>query len=112
MLAAQLERVLVSAPCCHGQPDREQAEGDEAGRYQILGLGMARVRDGRIVERWALLDSDAIRAQLRSKIRGSRRGALGPRIGDDVTTRDPNGNRDGAGRRREPRVPYSDRDPL
>jgi ketosteroid isomerase-like protein len=32
--------------------------------YEILGLDMIRVRDGKIVEHWALLDSDAMRAQL------------------------------------------------
>lgn len=33
-------------------------------RYEILGMDMVRVRNGRVVEHWALLDSDAMRAQL------------------------------------------------
>jgi predicted ester cyclase len=33
-------------------------------RYAILGLDMVRVRNGRIVEHWALLDADAMRSQL------------------------------------------------
>jgi ketosteroid isomerase-like protein len=33
-------------------------------RYEVLGLDMVRVRDGRIVEHWALRDSDAVRHQL------------------------------------------------
>jgi predicted ester cyclase len=33
-------------------------------RYEVLGLDMVRVRDGRVVEHWALLDSAAMRAQL------------------------------------------------
>ncbi|MFI7275412.1 ester cyclase [Streptomyces sp. NPDC049879] len=32
--------------------------------YAVLGMDMVRVRDGRIVEHWALRDSDAIRDQL------------------------------------------------
>jgi predicted ester cyclase len=33
-------------------------------RYQILGMDMVRVRNGKVVEHWALLDQDAMRAQL------------------------------------------------
>lgn len=33
-------------------------------RYEILGLDMVRVRNGKVVEHWALLDADAMRAQL------------------------------------------------
>ena len=33
-------------------------------RYEITGIDMVRVRDGKIVEHWALLDSDAMRHQL------------------------------------------------
>jgi predicted ester cyclase len=33
-------------------------------RYEVLGLDMVRVRNGKVVEHWALLDSDAMRAQL------------------------------------------------
>jgi predicted ester cyclase len=33
-------------------------------RYEILGLDMVRVRNGRVVEHWALLDSVVMRAQL------------------------------------------------
>jgi ketosteroid isomerase-like protein len=32
-------------------------------RYEVLGMDMVRVRNGRIVEHWALRDSDAIRHQ-------------------------------------------------
>jgi ketosteroid isomerase-like protein len=32
--------------------------------YEVLGLDMVRVRDGRIVEHWALRDSTAVRHQL------------------------------------------------
>lgn len=32
--------------------------------YRVLGLDMVRVRNGKVVEHWALLDSDAMRAQL------------------------------------------------
>ncbi|MFD8815126.1 ester cyclase [Streptomyces sp. NPDC059627] len=33
-------------------------------RYEVLGMDMVRVRNGRIVEHWALRDTDAIRDQL------------------------------------------------
>jgi predicted ester cyclase len=33
-------------------------------RYEVLGMDMIRVRDGRIVEHWALLDQPAMRRQL------------------------------------------------
>ena len=33
-------------------------------RYEVLGMDMVVVRDGRIVEHWALLDTDAMRNQL------------------------------------------------
>ncbi|MDN3359323.1 nuclear transport factor 2 family protein [Actinomadura sp. DC4] len=33
--------------------------------YEVVGLDMIRVRDGRIVEHWAVRDSDAVRHQLR-----------------------------------------------
>lgn len=33
-------------------------------RYDVLGLDMIRVRDGKVVEHWALMDMDAVRAQL------------------------------------------------
>lgn len=33
-------------------------------RYEVLGMDMVRVRDGRIVEHWAVRDSDAVRHQL------------------------------------------------
>jgi ketosteroid isomerase-like protein len=33
-------------------------------RYEVLGMDMVRVRNGRIIEHWALRDSDAIRHQL------------------------------------------------
>jgi predicted ester cyclase len=33
-------------------------------RYEVLGLDMVRVRNGKVVEHWALLDSVAMRAQL------------------------------------------------
>lgn len=33
-------------------------------RYEVLGMDMIRVRDGRLVEHWALQDSTAIRHQL------------------------------------------------
>ncbi|MDL4777631.1 MULTISPECIES: ester cyclase [Thermomonosporaceae] len=32
--------------------------------YEVLGMDMVRVRDGRVVEHWAVRDSDAIRHQL------------------------------------------------
>lgn len=32
--------------------------------YEVTGLDMIRVRNGRIVEHWALLDSSAMRHQL------------------------------------------------
>jgi predicted SnoaL-like aldol condensation-catalyzing enzyme len=33
-------------------------------RYEVLSMDMIRVRDGRVVEHWAVRDSDAIRHQL------------------------------------------------
>jgi len=33
-------------------------------RYEVLGMDMVRVRNGRIVEHWAVRDSDAVRHQL------------------------------------------------
>jgi predicted ester cyclase len=33
-------------------------------RYEVLGMDMVRVRDGRIVEHWALLDQTTMRRQL------------------------------------------------
>jgi predicted ester cyclase len=33
-------------------------------RYEVLGLDMVRLRNGTVVEHWALLDQDAMRAQL------------------------------------------------
>ena len=37
---------------------------DSGRRYEVLGLDMVCVRNGRIVEHWALLDADAMRDQL------------------------------------------------
>jgi ketosteroid isomerase-like protein len=33
-------------------------------RYEVLLIDMIRVRDGKVIEHWALLDQDAMRAQL------------------------------------------------
>jgi hypothetical protein len=33
-------------------------------RYEVLGLDMVRVRDGRVVEHWALRDQTAVQHQL------------------------------------------------
>jgi ketosteroid isomerase-like protein len=35
-------------------------------RYEVLGMDMVRVRNGRLVEHWAVRDSDAVRHQLES----------------------------------------------
>lgn len=37
----------------------------ESGRdYEVTGIDMVRVRDGRVVEHWAVVDAEAMRAQL------------------------------------------------
>ncbi len=33
-------------------------------RYEVLGMDMVRVRNGKVIEHWALLDQGAMRAQL------------------------------------------------
>jgi ketosteroid isomerase-like protein len=33
-------------------------------RYEVVGMDMIRVRDGRLVEHWAVLDADGMRYQL------------------------------------------------
>lgn len=37
---------------------------DTGRRYEVLSMDMVRVRNGRIVEHWALRDADAMRSQL------------------------------------------------
>lgn len=34
------------------------------GSYEVTGIDMIRVKEGRVVERWAVVDSEAMRAQL------------------------------------------------
>lgn len=34
------------------------------GSYEVTGIDMIRVRDGRVVEHWAVVDAEAMRAQL------------------------------------------------
>lgn len=44
---------------------RYTVRGTASGRrYEVTGIDMVRVRDGRIVDHWALLDSAAMRHQL------------------------------------------------
>lgn len=43
---------------------REQRETPSGRRVEVTSVDMVRVRDGRLAEHWALLDSAALRHQL------------------------------------------------
>ncbi|MGM1065450.1 ester cyclase [Saccharothrix sp. Mg75] len=63
-VSVTIEQNVVSGDTSVNRYTVRGAHADSGRRYEVLGLDMVRVRDGRIVEHWALLDEEAMRDQL------------------------------------------------
>jgi ketosteroid isomerase-like protein len=63
-VSVTIEQNVVSGDTSVNRYAVQGTHTDSGRRYDVVGLDMVRVRDGRIVEHWALLDADAMRDQL------------------------------------------------
>lgn len=63
-VSVTIEHNVVSGDTSVNRYTMRGTRTDSGRHYEVLGLDMVRVRNGRIVEHWALLDADAMRDQL------------------------------------------------
>ncbi|MFW6720673.1 ester cyclase [Streptomyces sp. MAR4 CNY-716] len=63
-VSVTIEQNIVSGDTSVNRYTVRGTRTDSGRRYEVLGMDMIRVRNGRIVEHWALLDADAMRSQL------------------------------------------------
>ncbi|WP_059007714.1 ester cyclase [Streptomyces specialis] len=63
-VSVTIEQNVVSGDTSVNRYTVRGTHTDSGRRYEVLGLDMVCVRNGRIVEHWALLDADAMRDQL------------------------------------------------
>lgn len=63
-LSVTIEQNVVSGDTSVNRYTLRGTRTDSGRRYEVIGLDMVLVRNGRIVEHWALLDADAMRDQL------------------------------------------------
>jgi ketosteroid isomerase-like protein len=63
-VSVTIEQNVVSGDTSVNRYTVRGTHTDSGRRYEVLGMDMVRVRNGRIVEHWALLDADAMRDQL------------------------------------------------
>jgi ketosteroid isomerase-like protein len=63
-LSVTIEQNVVSDDTSVNRYTMRGTRTDSGRCYEVVGMDMVRVRNGRIVEHWALLDADAMRNQL------------------------------------------------
>ncbi|MEV0635323.1 ester cyclase [Streptomyces sp. NPDC050619] len=63
-VSVTIEQNLVSGDTSANRYTLRGTHTASGRRYEVLGMDMVRVRNGRIVEHWALRDADAMRDQL------------------------------------------------
>ncbi|MET7783684.1 nuclear transport factor 2 family protein [Streptomyces sp. NPDC005388] len=63
-VSVTIEQNVVSGDTSVNRYTSRGAHTDSGRRYEVLSMDMVRVRNGRIIEHWALRDADAMRDQL------------------------------------------------
>jgi len=63
-VSVTIEQNVVSGDTSVNRYTSRGTHTDSGRRYEVLGMDMVRVRNGRIIEHWALRDADAMRDQL------------------------------------------------
>ncbi|WBB63997.1 ester cyclase [Streptomyces sp. WMMC500] len=63
-ISLTIEQNIVSGDTSANRYTLRGTHTDSGRRYAVLVMDMVRVRNGRIVEHWSLLDTDAMRNQL------------------------------------------------
>jgi len=63
-VSVTIEQNLVSGDTSANRYTTRGVHTASGRRYEVVGMDMVRVRDGRIIEHWALRDADAMRDQL------------------------------------------------
>ncbi|WP_030240536.1 ester cyclase [Streptomyces sp. NRRL S-350] len=63
-VSVTIEQNVVSGDTSVNRYTSRGVHTDSGRRYEVLSMDMVRVRNGRIVEHWALRDADAMRDQL------------------------------------------------
>ncbi|MFD4688838.1 ester cyclase [Streptomyces sp. NPDC058463] len=63
-VSVTIEQNVVSGDTSVNRYTSRGTHTDSGRRYEVLSMDMVRVRNGRIVEHWALRDADAMRDQL------------------------------------------------
>ncbi|MFJ2832724.1 ester cyclase [Streptomyces sp. NPDC087263] len=63
-VSVTIEQNVVSGDTSVNRYTSRGTHTESGRRYEVLGMDMVRVRNGRIVEHWALRDADAMRDQL------------------------------------------------
>ena len=63
-VSVTIEQNVVSGDTSVNRYTMRGTSTESGRRYEVLGLDMVCVHNGRIVEHWALLDADAMRDQL------------------------------------------------
>ncbi|RPE27114.1 ketosteroid isomerase-like protein [Streptomyces sp. Ag109_O5-1] len=63
-VSVTIEQNVVSGDTSVNRYTSRGTHTDSGRRYEVLSMDMVRVRNGRIIEHWALRDADAMRDQL------------------------------------------------